>query len=605
MTKIFISILNMSLTGSYVILCVILARQALKKAPKVLSYTLWSVVGFRLLIPFSFESVFSLLPRSANLAPIPSDIVFQQSPEIYTGLERLDTYINQSLPTAVMEASANPMQIYMSLARDIWLLGIIILLIYSVSSILKLKKQLRNSQEFEGNIYMADNLKTPFVLGLIRPRIYLPSGLNHEEKTYILHHEQIHIRRKDHIIKVLAFLILSIHWFNPLVWIAFTLMTIDMELSCDEKVLEEMSRDIKKDYANSLFSLANGRHIFNGSPLAFGEGNVRRRIENVLNYKKPSFWIVIVSLFVTLALGFSLLGNPSSADRGGNNHIEVPYEKGGDIGKFVEETLEAILSSPKESSNPQDYILAHQDEYEDIFKFGGEDALNYILSQFDLGNSEGLRGHIMMSIAKEMLGARNNVTDTSLSPKEWYQALEIRQKVKMSDFEYEGTDPVERLVYTTELERDLGFTKRGGFLVVAPIIYGVYEEEDLLKVFVTTYSQSYNLYDNALSEEGGSVIPVAITYKKDSGGNYILLDYEQARDGSDFSISIREFSTMPRSKKEIKGLANKILDDYGSSDEIRHLMYSNLYKHLMKNGVTDAVLRDPYGEIEFSMKDFK
>lgn len=145
-----------------------------------------------------------------------------------------------------------------------------ILLIYSVISVLKLKIQLKDSQLIEQNIFEAKNLKTPFILGLIRPKIYLPVGLNDEERRYILLHEQIHINRRDHIIKILAFLILSVHWFNPLVWIAFVLMSIDMELSCDEKVLKEMDRDIKKHYANSLFSLATGKHIFNGSPLALG-----------------------------------------------------------------------------------------------------------------------------------------------------------------------------------------------------------------------------------------------------------------------------------------------------------------------------------------------
>lgn len=155
------------------------------------------------------------------------------------------------------------------------------------------------------------------------------------------------------------------------------------------------------------------------------------------------------------------------------------------------------------------------------------------------------------------------------------------------------------------MARDYNSSKKEGFLVIAPIIYGSYEEEDMLKVFVTIYSQAYKLYENTLAETGGSAIPVAITYKKDDNGGYIEEKYEQARDGSDFAPSIREFSTTPKSNKEIKGLADKILNDYGSSEEMTQLMYSNLYNHLRKNGVTDAILRDPYGEIKFSMKDFK
>ncbi|MDD4347440.1 MAG: M56 family metallopeptidase [Desulfitobacteriaceae bacterium] len=152
------------------------------------------------------------------------------------------------------------------------------------------------------------------MLGLIRPKIYLPVGLNASERSYILLHEQTHINRKDHIIKVLALLILSVHWFNPLAWIAFMLMGTDMELSCDERVLKEMDEEIKKSYANSLLSLATGRHILNGSPLAFGEGNVKGRIKNVLNYRKPTFWIILSALVIVAIVSVGLLTNPKKQE---------------------------------------------------------------------------------------------------------------------------------------------------------------------------------------------------------------------------------------------------------------------------------------------------
>lgn len=322
----------------------------------------------------------------------------------------------------------------------------------------------------------------------------------------------------------------------------------------------------------------------------------------MLNYRKLKTRIIIFAVIGTIVLGFSLFGNTISEDKEERNHIES-YEKTGDIGNFVENILETMLSLPKESSDPQDYINAHRDEYEDIIKHGGEDALDYMLTQFEMENSEGMRGKIMMSLSKELLGARNNVTDDSLSPQEWYQALEIRQEVSIPDFKYDGTNLVEKLVYDTEIERAASPSKGDGFLVLAPIIYGEYEEEEMLKIFTTIYSQSYKLYGNVLSEMGGSAIPVAITYKKDGQGYYILDKYEQARDGSDFGPSIRKYCTMPKSNKEIKGLAKKILNDYGTSQDITELMHTNLYNHLNKNGITDAVLRDPYGKIVFSMRD--
>jgi len=261
MSELFLSVLNMSLTASYVIFIVMLVRILLKKAPKVFSYALWGVVAFRLLIPFSFESVFSLIPRNTKAVPIYHDIIHQQSPRINVGMDTVNSLVSNSLPVPPVEISVNPINIYLEVGTYIWILGIIVMLIYSFVSILLLKRKLKSAQSIERNIFEAKNLKTPFVLGFLRPKIYLPVGISIEERRYILLHEQTHIHRKDHIVKILAFLILAIHWFNPLVWIAFRLMSTDMELSCDEKVLKKMDEEIKKPYANSLLSLAAERHI--------------------------------------------------------------------------------------------------------------------------------------------------------------------------------------------------------------------------------------------------------------------------------------------------------------------------------------------------------
>lgn len=326
MSELFLTVLNMSLMASYVILFVILVRLFLKKAPKFISYALWSVVAFRLIIPFSFESMFSLMPRNTNTVPIPHDIIYQQSPKINSGLDVVDSLVNESLPAPAIGASVNPLQIYIEIGAYFWILGIMILLIYSLVSGILLKRQLRSAELIEQNIFEAKNLKTPFVLGLLRPKIYLPVGFNDKERSYILLHEQTHINRKDHIIKVLAFLVLSVHWFNPFVWIAFMLMSMDMELSCDERVLKEMNEDIKKPYANSLLSLATGRHILNGSPLAFGEGNVKGRIKNVLNYRKPPFWIIVFALAIAAVVSIGLLTNPKEQKPIFNEENSVSYE---------------------------------------------------------------------------------------------------------------------------------------------------------------------------------------------------------------------------------------------------------------------------------------
>lgn len=306
--KMFLQVLNMSFTASIVILFVLVARLLLKNAPKSFSYALWSVVLFRLICPYSFESIFSLLPT--KVTPISKNIVYMTVPKIDTGISAINNAVNTSLPAATPYASVNPLQIWVFLGRTVWILGIAILLLYSIVSLLRLHKQLRNAVHEKDNIYLAEGLETPFVMGLFRPKIYLPTTLSREEKGYILFHEQTHIKRFDHMVKILSFFVLCMHWFNPLVWLAFFLSNRDMEMSCDEAVIKEMGNDMKKEYSSSLLSLATGKRIVGGIPLAFGEGDTKGRIKNVLNYKKPAFWVATVLVIAVIGVSVGLMTNP-------------------------------------------------------------------------------------------------------------------------------------------------------------------------------------------------------------------------------------------------------------------------------------------------------
>lgn len=309
--NLFLQILNMSFTASIVILFVLVARLLLKKAPKIFSYALWSVVLFRLVCPFSFESLVSLLP--SNSAPISDKILYAQTPQINTGITVIDNAVNATLPVPALGASVNPMQIWTFIGEILWLAGIAILLLYSVISLRRLQNRLKNAVHDKENVYLAEHLATPFVLGFFRPKIYLPAALSPEEKQYILLHEQIHIRRFDHVVRVLSFLVLCVHWFNPLVWVAFFLSGKDMEMSCDEAVIKRLGNDVKKDYSSSLLALATGRPIISGIPLAFGEGDTKSRIKNVLNYKKPGFWFIVITILLVIALSVGLMANPKSS----------------------------------------------------------------------------------------------------------------------------------------------------------------------------------------------------------------------------------------------------------------------------------------------------
>jgi len=287
MDTLFLSILNMSLTGAFVIASICLARQLLKKAPKIISHALWAVVGFRLVFPFTIESVFSLIPF--NSTPIPMDIAIQPIPRIDSGIPIVNNAVNNAvnnvLPVTTPYYSANPLQIWITVSAWIWLIGAVAMVLYGVVSFIILKSKMKNSALQETNIYEADNIKSPFVLGILSPKIYLPVGLLGHERKYILLHEQIHIRRRDHIVKFVAYFILCLHWFNPLAWLAFWLMGADMEMSCDERVVKELGGDISEDYSMSLVRIATGRRIIVGSPLAFGEGGMKERVKRVLNFK--------------------------------------------------------------------------------------------------------------------------------------------------------------------------------------------------------------------------------------------------------------------------------------------------------------------------------
>lgn len=333
MSAVFLQVLNMSLTASYVILFVLAARLLLKKAPKIFSYALWGIVLFRLICPFSFESLFSLL--LINPEPIPSNITYAELPQINTGIDLFDSAVNPilSAQTAAQGASINPMQIWISIGQWAWFAGITVLLIYSIISLLCLRSKLIGAVKWQDNIYLADHIESPFVMGLLRPKIYLPSTLSEQEHEYIILHEQTHIKRLDHIVKIVAFLVLTVHWFNPLVWMAFFLCVKDMEMSCDESVMKGMDTDIRREYSASLLSLATGRKIVAGIPLAFGEGDTKSRIKNVMNYKKPTFWIVIVALVAVLAVCIGLAVNPHNNDSFTDNLLQYRTEYIGDNSK--------------------------------------------------------------------------------------------------------------------------------------------------------------------------------------------------------------------------------------------------------------------------------
>lgn len=315
LNTIFSAVLDLQLTACYVILLVLFLRFFLRKQPKIYSYALWSVVLFRLLCPFRFETVLSLIPRVQAAPQIIQNSVIPPQTPVLTAPSVATTPNVFDLPTIPVEAVQNAAPVdWGSLLPYFWLAGIAALLLYSVLGLAKLKRNLRSAQEAESGVYEAQGLETAFVLGLLKPKIYLPCGLSAEEREYILLHERTHLRRGDHLIKLAAFAALCVHWFNPLVWLAFLLSTQDMEMSCDEAVIAKLGSGVKKAYSGSLLSLAAGKRILRATPLAFGEGDTKIRIKNVLNYKKPSFWVTVALAILVAVVGIGLASDPVSKD---------------------------------------------------------------------------------------------------------------------------------------------------------------------------------------------------------------------------------------------------------------------------------------------------
>ena len=316
-------LLNMSLTASAVILCVLLVRLLLRRSPRVFSYALWVVVLFRLLCPVSIPAGFSLLrlvdaPAEAATAHtsvveyVPREIVHTPYPQVELPVPGVSGAVNGALPQGEEQTAADPLEAPVAIAALVWLIGACAMAAYSVGSLIRLRRRLVGAVPLERGAYLADHIQTPFVLGLLRPKIYLPSSLPEEERGYILLHERYHIRRLDHLAKVLAFLALCIHWFNPLVWLSFVLMSRDMEMSCDEAVLKTLGEDVRADYSASLLRLATGRPILAGAPLAFGEGDTGRRVRHVLAWKRPRRPLLWAGTAICAAAIAACAANPAA-----------------------------------------------------------------------------------------------------------------------------------------------------------------------------------------------------------------------------------------------------------------------------------------------------
>lgn len=792
MSSIFLKVLDMSYVSCYIITSLLVLRLFMIKAPKKYAILLWFFVFIRLMVPWTIESDYSNIPD--NAINITNNRAFQAERDIgdiiinkTTGIADNSRIYDAEIEVSVQADGDVKSKIsIVDICSKIWFVGIIVLLTYTGISYLVFKKRIQLAIRVEDNVYMCDRVDSPCIFGIINPKIYIPNSIEYDDKGYILAHERMHIKTKDNLFKFAFFMSAIIHWFNPLVWLSYYMLNRDIEMACDERVLESYDIDIRKNYANLLLDMATSKNRLVG-PLAFGENSIKSRIKNIIRYRKPTkFMAIIMTILVLLCLVaygtnpikeglkdqdlsflnidnvvkvMALSNDPlviSYKDRsveiesnkisellydgindwkevagilnnqnynrlyiysycdGRFNSIEIIEAEGrseciiiddfekkryyhgpkdlyekmvllgegidktipnlyvdlisngiktsdksknnipDDVEKFytfelasktyyvyekdnkaycelphsfinridrvlyirakylldqdvfkrpvkivdtddeiikdlVEKNLNYILSVQSTSSDPKDYIHEKQEEYETILK-QGYDAVDYILKQFDNRNVSGLKAQLMMMVCNDVLGVR--VKNPSYNdPYDWYEDLHIRKLLTVSDYMYTGDDINIKLVYESQIER---YGKdEGKFLITYPHIFGVYEEGDLLKIVATVYNTSYRVYEDIVEDVGGSIRPIAITYKK-SEGEYELVEYKEALDGSLYGPSINEFCVYPRSKEIIKGLSGKIKRfRFNEEDEIA--IMDILKKHLRNKNI--IVEKDEYGNV--------
>lgn len=354
MTKLFLTLLNIGIKAGWLILAVLLLRVILRKAPRWTACLLWGVVALRLVFPFPIESVFSLIPSAQT---VPMEIERMEKPEVYTGIGFVDEHVNPVITSQMapeVEESVNPMQIIIWVAALVWIVGIVLFQTYTLVSYMELRRKVRISIPFRSNrqlewgenlkiyrkIYVCDQMKSPFILGILNPKIYLPAGMDEAAYENIIQHEATHLKHGDQFWKPLGYLLMSVYWFQPLSWVAYAFFCKDMELACDERATMGMQKSEKASYCQTLLACSTNRQIFAACPVAFGEVGVKERVKHVLNYKKPAFGIVLVACVVCIVTVVCFLTNPKVEN--GNDTQSV---------NGTEETAATDVVSGTESGN--------------------------------------------------------------------------------------------------------------------------------------------------------------------------------------------------------------------------------------------------------------
>ena len=405
MAAVFLKLLNLSISASWLVLAVLVLRLISKRSPKWMNVLLWGIVALRLMLPFSIESALSLIPSAETVSP--AVVQFDPAPTIASGVNIIDNAVNPALSehfAAAPTASVNPLYVWTEIAGWVWLIGLGAMLLYALVSYLRLRRRVSVSLCVRENIYLCDAISSPFILGVVKPRIYLPSGLDEVERQNVLSHERAHLTRRDHWWKPLGFALLAVYWFNPLLWLAYALLCRDIELACDERVIRTMDESAVKTYSTVLLACSMPRKAVITCPLAFGEVGVKERVKNALHYKKPAFWVVAASVAVCVIVAVCFLTNPptdtDAAGLVGFHREQVTYAD-------VTDASGAQPSNVQLTAEETDAVYALLDALQ-YKRLGAASAMEDCYARLYFISAAGERCEIMLS-EREMLV--NPITD--------------------------------------------------------------------------------------------------------------------------------------------------------------------------------------------------
>ena len=405
MAAVFLKLLNLSISASWLVLAVLALRLVSKRSPKWMNVLLWGIVALRLVLPFSIESALSLIPSAETVSPVA--VQSAPAPTITSGVSVIDNAVNPSLSehfAAVPTASVNPLYVWTEIAGWVWLIGLGAMLLYALASYLRLRRRVSVSLPIQDNIYLCDAISSPFILGVVKPHIYLPSGLDEVQRQNVLSHERAHLARRDHWWKPLGFALLAVYWFNPVLWLAYTLLCRDIELACDERVIRTMDESAVKTYSTVLLACSMLRKAVITCPLAFGEIGVKERVKNALHYKKPAFWVVAASVAVCVVVAVCFLTNPptdtDAAGLVGFHREQVTYAD-------VTDASGAQPSNVQLTAEETDAVYALLDALQ-YKRLGAASAMEDCYARLYFISAAGERCEIMLS-EREMLV--NPITD--------------------------------------------------------------------------------------------------------------------------------------------------------------------------------------------------